>query len=121
MKIAIDIRSLKYAKTGLKTYLVELIKAWEQLPDSNLILLEPSNQPYNGRNKLLKIFEHLSFFWWKQVELPRRAIKNSCTHVFCADFFVPLKFGRKTKQIKTIAVLHDAFFGKARNTIISFG
>lgn len=110
MKIAIDIRPLMSAKTGLKTYLVELIKAWEMLPNSNIILISPAKNPYSGNNSFLKTIEHISFFWWKQFQLPRLALKNNCTHLFCADFFVPFKIKWISKDLKTIAVLHDAFF-----------
>ncbi len=110
MKVAIDIRPLMFAKTGLKTYLDELVKAWETLPNSNILLISPTNKPYIGDSSFLKIIEHLNFFWWKQFQLPRLAVKNNCTHLFCADFFVPFKIRWLSKNLKTIAVLHDAFF-----------
>ena len=110
MKVAIDIRPLMFAKTGLKTYMVELIKAWENLPNNNIVLISPTKIPYSGSNIFLKIIEHFNFFWWKQFQLPRLAIKNNCTHLFCADFFVPFKIKWISKDLKTIAVLHDAFF-----------
>jgi len=110
MKVAIDTRSLMFAKTGIKTYLNELINAWQLIPNSNLVLLSPTKKPYSGNNKFLKITEHINFFWWKQFQLPRLAIKNNCTHLFCADFFVPYKINWISKDLKIIAVLHDAFF-----------
>jgi glycosyltransferase involved in cell wall biosynthesis len=110
MKVAIDTRALMFAKTGLKTYLNELINAWQLIPNSNLVLLSPAKKPYSGNNWFFKIIEHVNFFWWKQFLLPRLAIKNNCTHLFCADFFVPFKIKWISKDLKTIAVLHDAFF-----------
>jgi glycosyltransferase involved in cell wall biosynthesis len=110
MKVAIDTRSLMFAKTGLKTYLNELVNAWQLVPNSNLVLLSPTKKPYSGNNKLLKIIEHINYFWWKQVQLPRLALKNNCTHLFCADFFVPFKIKWISKDLKMVAVLHDAFF-----------
>jgi glycosyltransferase involved in cell wall biosynthesis len=110
MKVAIDTRSLMFAKTGLKTYLNELINAWQLIPNSNLVLLSPTKKPYSGHNRVLKIIEHINYFWWKQVQLPRLALKNNCTHLFCADFFVPFKIKWISKNLKTIPVLHDAFF-----------
>ena len=110
MKVAIDTRSLMFAKTGLKTYLNELVNAWQLVPNSNLVLLSPTKKPYSGNKKFLKIIEHINYFWWKQVQLPRLALKNNCTHLFCADFFVPFKIKWISKDLKMIAVLHDAFF-----------
>jgi glycosyltransferase involved in cell wall biosynthesis len=48
--------------------------------------------------------------WWKQYQLPKAALRNQCTHLLCADFFVPYKKSWKGSELKTIAVLHDAFF-----------
>jgi len=106
VKIGIDIRDLKIAQTGAKTYLVSLIDAWQQLPASNICLLDNNRKVYKGTNIFFKIIEHIRFMWWKQIELPYLAKKQNCTHLFCSDFFVPyFKQG-----LKTIAVLHDAFF-----------
>ena len=104
--LGVDTRDLRIAQTGARTYLTELIQAWEQLPEVHLILLDNACSVYRGKNKALKLLEHLRFFWWKQVQLPLLARLKGVTHLFCSDFFVPyFKMG-----FKTIAVLHDAFF-----------
>lgn len=110
MKVGIDIRDLQIAQTGAKTYLVELIKAWQNLPNANIVLLDTQRKVYRGSNKFLKALEHIRFFWWKQITLPRLALKNNCTHLFCTDFFLPYKKRWNRNSLKTIAVLHDAFF-----------
>lgn len=106
MKIGIDIRDLKIARTGAKTYLQELIQAWQALPGASIELLDSPLPVYSGSNILLKLVEHWRFFWWKQIQLPQLAIRNNCTHLFCSDFFLPLH----KRGLKTIGVLHDAFF-----------
>ena len=110
MRVGIDIRDLRIAQTGAKTYLSELSKAWEALPNANIVLLDTHQKVYKGSNKLLKAVEHLRFFWWKQFQLPRLAVKNNCTHLFCTDFFLPFFKKWNGRQLKTVAVLHDAFF-----------
>jgi glycosyltransferase involved in cell wall biosynthesis len=110
VKLAIDIRPLKFAQTGLKTYLSELVHQWERSETIEIVLLAPTTPVYNGNNKLKKIWEHIRFIWWKQYQLPSMAAKNKCTHLFCADFFVPTKKRWNGISLKTIAVLHDAFF-----------
>ncbi len=106
VKIGIDIRDLKIAQTGAKTYLVSLIEAWQQIPDASICLLDNNKKVYRGTNPVFKIIEHIRFIWWKQIQLPFKAKQDGCTHLFCSDFFVPF-----FKQgLKTIAVLHDAFF-----------
>lgn len=110
MKVAIDTRPLKFAQTGLKTYLAELVNQWNQSNSMEIVLLAPTTAVYNGSNKLKKIREHIKFIWWKQYQLPKAAAKNNCTHIFCADFFVPYCKRWNGITLKTIAVLHDAFF-----------
>jgi glycosyltransferase involved in cell wall biosynthesis len=106
IKVGIDIRDLRIAQTGAKTYLTELIKAWEAMPNTSLVLIDNHLKVYRGSSKLLKIIEHIRFQWWKQIQLPLMAKQKGCTHLLCTDFFVPYFKG----QLKTIAVLHDAFF-----------
>jgi glycosyltransferase involved in cell wall biosynthesis len=110
MKVGIDIRPLKFAQTGLKTYLTEMVNAWEHHTHLNIVLLSPDSIVYNGNNKFLKIWEHIKYLWWKQYQLPKTAASNHCTHLICADFFVPYKKTWHGRTLKTIAVLHDAFF-----------
>ncbi len=110
MKVGIDIRDLRIAQTGAKTYLSELSQAWELLSNANIVLLDSHINVYKGSNKLFKAIEHLRFFWWKQFQLPRLAVKYNCTHLFCTDFFLPYFKNWNGTHLKTIAVLHDAFF-----------
>jgi glycosyltransferase involved in cell wall biosynthesis len=106
MKVAIDIRDLQIAQTGAKTYLTQLILAWEKMPEASICLIDSDTKAYTGKNSFLKILEHIRFQFWKQIRLPQKAKKQGCTHLFCGDFFVPyFKQG-----LKTVVVLHDAFF-----------
>ncbi|MDQ1141145.1 glycosyltransferase family 4 protein [Pedobacter agri] len=105
--VGIDIRDLKIAKTGTKTYLEEICKEFKKGKSGFQFYFFDSPLPvYNGKNKVLKLVEHLRFFLWKQVMLPFLAAVNSCDVVFCTDFFVPYV----NINFKTIPVFHDAFF-----------
>ena len=55
IKVGIDIRDLRIAQTGAKTYLTELIKAWEAMPNTSLVLIDNHLKVYRGSSKLLKI------------------------------------------------------------------
>jgi glycosyltransferase involved in cell wall biosynthesis len=104
--LGVDTRDIRIAQTGARTYLTELVHAWEQQLNVQLVLLDNARSVYRGKNKALKLIEHLRFFWWKQIQLPLLARRKGVTHLFCSDFFLPyFKIG-----LKTIAVLHDAFF-----------
>ena len=108
LTIAVDIRDLRVAKTGTKTYLEEICKEFNAIssPDVKFHFIDSVLPIYSGTNKLLKWFEHLNYQVWKQVTLPLKAWFCKCDIVFCTDNFAPLvKLG-----YKTIPVFHDAFF-----------
>ncbi|MEE1884739.1 glycosyltransferase family 4 protein [Pedobacter flavus] len=108
IKVAVDIRDLKIAKTGVKTYLEELVREFKTLDNQavSFVFLDSFIAPYTGKNKFFKLLEHIQFFIWKQISLPLLAYFKGCNLIFCADFFVPY-FAIKAR---TIPVLHDAFF-----------
>ncbi|MFD2873868.1 glycosyltransferase family 4 protein [Mucilaginibacter ximonensis] len=108
LTIGVDIRDLRVAKTGTRTYLEEISKAFKQLENDNIKFkfLDVSIPVYSGNNRLLKMVEHTRFQLWKQVILPLKAFFNGCDIVFCTDNFVPLIH----LGFKTIPVFHDAFF-----------
>lgn len=108
IKIGIDIRDLKTATTGQKTYLEELCRELEQLngPAQQFVFFDTVLPVYTGENKFLKLVEHANLHFWKQVTLPLKAWSKKCDVVFCTDYFVPyLHLG-----FTTATVFHDAFF-----------
>jgi len=105
--VGVDIRDLKIAKTGTKTYLEEVCKEFKKgRPDFQFYFFDSPIPVYNGRNKVFKLIEHLRFLLWKQLMLPIMAFSKGCDIVFCTDFFVPCI----NLNYKTIPVFHDAFF-----------
>ncbi len=108
LKIGVDIRDLRIAKTGTGTYLSEVCEQFRRMDGKKytFCFLDTPVPVYTGENKLLKLVEHIRFSFWKQVVLPMKAWLNGCDIVFCTDYFVPwirLNF-------RTITVFHDAFF-----------
>jgi len=59
--LGVDTRDLRIAQTGARTYLTELIHAWQQMPGVQLVLLDNARGVYRGKNKGLKLLEHLRF------------------------------------------------------------
>jgi glycosyltransferase involved in cell wall biosynthesis len=108
LTIAVDVRDLRVAKTGTRTYLEELCTEFKKMENSELrfYFLDTSIPVYTGGNKLLKYIEHFRYQLWKQLVLPLKAFFKRCDIVFCSDNFVPLLHLR----YKTIPVFHDAFF-----------
>ena len=108
LRIAVDVRDLRIAKTGARTYLAELIREFKirNSADVQLFFYDTGITVYTGRNKFLKLIEHIRFFFWKQIQLPFKAAADRCDIVFCTDYFVPIIHWR----YKTVVVFHDAFF-----------
>lgn len=107
LNIAIDVRYLRIAKTGTRTYLEELCKEFKSLQSTDLKFhfLDSGLPVYTGNNKILKWVEHLRHQGWKQFFLPILAFLKKSDIVFCADDCVPLlQLG-----YKTIPVIHDSF------------
>jgi glycosyltransferase involved in cell wall biosynthesis len=106
IKVAIDIRDLRIARTGAKTYLEELCKVFKvKDPAFSFVLLDTFLPVYTGKIKWLKLIEQCRFMAWKQLILPFLAFCKGCDIIFCTDFFVPYY----AWGIKTIPVFHDAF------------
>ncbi|HEY0667942.1 MAG TPA: glycosyltransferase family 1 protein [Sphingobacteriaceae bacterium] len=105
--VGIDIRDLKIAKTGAKTYLEEIVNEFKlNNHGCEIRFLDTPFVVYTGRNKFLKLIEHIRFFFWKQLVLPILAYANKCDVLFCTDYFVPyIQLG-----YKPIPMFYDAFF-----------
>lgn len=106
--IGIDVRDLRIAQTGTKTYLNELCKQFRKSegPCLQFHFFDTAFPVYSGKNKFIKLTEHIRFVVWKQLLLPIKAWSKNCSVLFCTDNIVPwIHLG-----YKTIPVLHDAFF-----------
>lgn len=107
IRVGLDIRDLRIARTGSKTYLEEIFNQFKSNQfDCEFIYFDTSIPVYTGRFKMLKLIEHIRFTIWKQLMLPIKANLNKCDILFCTDYFVPYF----TPGFKAIPVFYDAFF-----------
>jgi glycosyltransferase involved in cell wall biosynthesis len=108
IRIGVDVRDLRLASTGTKTYLDELLKVFRKLDGVELDLKEFNSiwKPYWGHSKWGKALEHVQFFIWKQFTLPLKALFSNRDVLICTDYYVPLV---KLKA-KHLVVFHDALF-----------
>ena len=85
--IGVDIRDLKVAKTGIKTYLEELHREFKtmQSPELQFHFIDNTLPIYNGKSKIGKAFEHARYQVWKQIILPLKAWLKGCDIIFCVD------------------------------------
>ncbi|RZL19665.1 MAG: glycosyltransferase family 1 protein [Pedobacter sp.] len=107
IKVGVDIRDLRIARTGARTFLEAVCNEFKKGHEGfEFHFIDTMLPVYTGKNKLLKIIEQLRFIAYKQLYLPLVALIKGCDIVFCTDFFVPvIKLG-----YQTIPVFHDAFF-----------
>ncbi|MES2376130.1 MAG: glycosyltransferase family 1 protein [Bacteroidota bacterium] len=108
LTIAVDVRDLRVAKTGTKTYLEEVCKEFKNITDPSIQFhfLDTAIPVYTGYTKAHKLIEHFRYHLWKQLILPLKAFFKGADLIFCTDNFVPLMH----LGYKTIPVFHDAFF-----------
>jgi hypothetical protein len=75
--VGLDIRDLRIAKTGSKTYLEEIYNQFKSNNyDCEFVYFDTSFPVYTGQFKILKLIEHLRFIIWKQLILPIKAKQN---------------------------------------------
>ncbi len=106
--VGVDIRDLRIASTGTRTYLEEVCTHFREMQGSEFqfYFFDTLLPVYRGSSKILKLIEHLRFFVWKQLILPVIAWSKGCKVLFCTDNIVPfLHLG-----YRPVPVLHDAFF-----------
>ncbi len=108
IRIGVDIRDLRLASTGTKTYLDELLKEFRKKHGVEINLREFNSiwKPYWGHSKWGKALEHVQFFIWKQFTLPLKTLFAQRDVLICTDYYVPLI---KLKA-KHLVVFHDALF-----------
>lgn len=108
IRIGVDVRDLRLASTGTKTYLEEFLNILKTWHGQSIVLqkFDAQLKPYWGHSKWGKAFEHLSFFLWKQVGLPLKALFSGTDVLICTDYYVPL-FKLRAKHM---VVFHDALF-----------
>lgn len=105
--VGVDIRDLRIAKTGSKTYLEEIYNQFKSNNyDCRFVFFDTSIPVYTGRYKFFKLIEHIRFLIWKQIILPIKAYRNNCDILFCTDYFLPYF----SPGFKTVVVFYDSFF-----------
>lgn len=110
MRIAIDVRDLRLASTGTKTYLQELVNALRLSQASELVFLELDSAI--GAKRLSspsiwnKVWQHILTAIWKQVCLPWLCWRQRADVLICTDYTLPLL----PCGAKKIVVFHDALF-----------
>lgn len=128
MKIGIDARGLGETKTGIATYIEEIIKQLNNINDRKNEYILYSNRPINIDAKLkdnitVKNYNKPFGTFWIYFSLPK-ILKNDKIDVFWGTQHCLPKRNRCTKNIKFVLTVHDLAIhklkhvGEWKNTII---
>ena len=110
-KVILDIQYLLMAKTGIRTYIQELLAATRQ-SNKYEYLIYPSlnciskNDFFKQHSKWRHLLFHLYTLIWKQIIIPILVFKHQPKTVIFPDFHAPLW----KLSCSKIVVFHDAFF-----------
>ena len=89
--IGIDIRDLKIAKTGAKTYLEEILNEFKSDDHGCEIKFFDTSIPvYTGSNKFLKLIEHVRFFFLEAAGTSNKGLCSSLRLAFLYRLFCAL-------------------------------
>jgi len=110
-KVILDIQYLLMAKTGIRTYILELLAATRQ-SNKYEYLIYPSlnciskNDFFKQHSKWRHLLFHLYTLIWKQIIIPILVFKHRPKTVIFPDFHAPFW----KLSCSKIVVFHDAFF-----------
>lgn len=91
MRIGVDTRDLKIAMTGARTVLESICEMLPIVgPENEYVFISPDHLIRPGNSALAKIWGHISYYWWKEVQLPSIAKRKGCDILLCTDYVVPL-------------------------------
>lgn len=114
MKVLLDLQYLNVATTGIKTYMMELAKASQAYPNSDIEWIfthdpdtQAADQTFKPPNsKVQRLNYHLDYFRWKEFSLPDLVKKHQADVLICPDFVSPAA----ALSCRRLTVIHDAFF-----------
>jgi glycosyltransferase involved in cell wall biosynthesis len=107
LRIAIDCRDLRIAKTGARTYLEEICRIFKKRnEDADFFFIDTWFPVRAHKTFAGKLFEHLRFLCWKQLQLPAICVLRRCDILYCTDYFLPLF----SPGFRTAVTFYDAFF-----------
>ena len=110
MRIGIDARELAGRPTGVGRYLAEIVRAWDQSPETDghhFVFLAPEAIPLPSTGHLsteLRIAPGRGI-WWEQVVLPQLARRASVGVLFAPGYSGPVSGGPPL-----VVAIHDVSF-----------
>ena len=114
IKVFIDVFYYQAALSGIRTYINELVLGAKNSKNKNIEYLfshdinqwGQKHKFLNPKNKLVRLYFHFYYFFWKQIILPFKILKHKPDVLICPDFVAPLWHLKTTK----LCVIHDTLF-----------
>ena len=114
IKVFIDVFYYQATLSGIRTYTNELVlgainsqnKNIEYLFSHDINQWDHNHILLNPKNRLIRLYFHLYYFFWKQIILPFKMLKYNPDVLICPDFVAPLWQLRALK----LCVIHDTLF-----------
>ena len=114
IKVFIDVFYYQATLSGIRTYTNELVlgainsqnKNIEYLFSHDINQWDHNHIFLNPKNRLIRLYFHLYYFFWKQIILPFKMLKYNPDVLICPDFVAPLWQLRALK----LCVIHDTLF-----------
>lgn len=106
MKIVVDETSTLRARTGVRTYVDNLLEILPRIaPEHTVVCIRPTVARSSGTTAAAKIANHLLELWWSQIELPIRARRSGADVLLCPEYVAPL-----VHPCPTAVLFYDAYF-----------
>jgi len=109
MRIAIDAREILDRPTGVGRYLLEILRAWGELPEAaehEFVLCAPQEPPSSAtRLRVSTVTSSGRGTLWEQVTLPRLAQRAGADVLFAPAYTSPLRC-----PIPVVLTIHDVSF-----------
>lgn len=114
IKVFIDVFYYQATLSGIRTYTNELVlgainsknKNIEYLFSHDINQWSKNHIFLNPKSRLIRLYFHLYYFFWKQIILPFKMLKYNPDVLICPDFVAPLWQLRALK----LCVVHDTLF-----------
>ncbi|MBF6590224.1 MAG: glycosyltransferase family 4 protein [Ktedonobacterales bacterium] len=105
LKIAVDAQCLQTARTGVRTYVDELLKRFAApgVPHKIVMLSGPKRLPSSVRP--FRIINQAVYFWWLHVWLPLRLWVGRYDVLFSPEYLTPMR-----APAARVVTFHDTLF-----------
>lgn len=105
LRIAMDAQCLQTARTGVRTYVNELVAAFERLAIPHQLVLLPGPRGLPRTHRLFRILNQIRYMTWLHIGLPLRMARKDFDVLWSPEYLTPVWC-----PIPRVVTYHDSFF-----------